>query len=399
MLLVSRILHSLSLDTVGGVESVFGDYLRHPESAAHEHHLMILNRRCHPFFKEAVQKRTTTTFHAKYAGPLRLPRSLRPCWSAHHAARLKPDIQIIYNTLDNPSAWAAAPHATTRIYYERGAAWWSIADRATVSRHIELTHHFFCNSNAARRILEIRYGVESSRCDVIYNPMRLAPFTLVDQATINKSPRFRIGMAGRLIAVKGMVIGLHALALLLKKSPNFELVIAGVGPEQSMLQDVSRRLGLERSISFLGVVSDMRAFYTSLDVFACPSLREPLGNVAIEANGCGCPVICTEVDGLPEAIVPNRTGFCIHPVLTQAEYQSLGVAEKALPELVYDPVSDSLVTPRAISPDQLADAIWQLAQSPEQRATLAQDAVLMSRQRFSMEGYIQKFHALLTERR
>jgi glycosyltransferase involved in cell wall biosynthesis len=97
--------------------------------------------------------------------------------------------------------------------------------------------------------------------------------------------------------------------------------------------------------------------------------------------------------------VPNRTGFCIHPVLTQAEYQSLGVAEKALPELVYDPVSDSLVTPRAISPDQLADAIWQLAQSPEQRATLAQDAVLMSRQRFSMEGYIQKFHALLTERR
>jgi glycosyltransferase involved in cell wall biosynthesis len=391
---LKRVLHSLNLDVVGGVESIFGEYLKSSQSADLGHDLLILNRRCHPFFKQAVQQRIITCFHAKYVGPFYLPKLLRKRWAAYQASRLRPDVHLIYNTLDNPSAWAVNPYAKTRIYYERGSAWLSPQDHAVITHNIEQTDHFFCNSKAAQRILELRFGVSPERCEVIYNPMRLKYGHMIEKDA-SKKQRFRIGLAGRLIPVKGMVIALHALAVLLKRNQAFEVVIAGEGPELEKLQEVARDLGLGSAVQFLGVVKNMSAFYSSLDVFVCPSLREPLGNVAIEANGRGCPVICTQVDGLPEAIVPGRTGICLQPTLSQADYFALGVSDASLPEQVYDPVNDRLSAPRAVHPSHLVEAIWELYQSPERHAEMASEAFKLSRERFSMDSYVKNLHALI----
>jgi glycosyltransferase involved in cell wall biosynthesis len=400
---MSRILHCLNLDTIGGVESIFGDYLRHDSSATHDHHLMILNRRCHDFFRDAVNKRITSILHSKYVGPFRIPKSLRSSWSTYWCKRLLPDIQIIYNTLDNEPAWSAAQYAGKCIYYERGAAWLCKSKDGIVAKNLAKVDRFFCNSWAAKRVLKLRFDVDASQCDVIYNPLRLSD-AFTSKAASQLFPKtnykvdadvnlkFRIGMAGRLIPVKGMVIGLHALAELLKRSPQFELYIAGQGPEREMLDSVARGLGITHAVKFLGTVNDMTSFYSNLDVFVCPSLREPLGNVAIEANGCGCPVICTNVDGLPEAITHDYTGWCIAPSLSDVEYFSLGVFDQRLPELVYDPVSDSLTNPRALSPQHLAESIWTLFERPSLKSESAENSILSANERFSMIGYVDQFH-------
>jgi len=404
---MSRILHCLNLDTIGGVESIFADYLRH-DFSSHEHHLMILNRRCHDFFKEAVDKHIESTLHAKYVGPLRIPKSLRSWWSSCWSKRLLPDVQIIYNTLDNGPAWTAAQFVDRCIYYERGAAWLCKNTDRVIAKNLTQVDRFFCNSRAARRVLELRFDVDPSQCDVIYNPLRLENIRssqvgsqhlskTSSQSDTKVKQKFRVGMAGRLIPVKGMVIGLHALAELLKRSSAFELLIAGQGPEREMLDAVAQGLGISHAVKFLGTVSDMTAFYSNLDVFACPSLREPLGNVAIEANGCGCPVICSDVDGLPEAITHNDTGRCIAPTLSPREYFSLGVHDQKLPELVYDPSSDNLINPRALSPMHLADSIWQLFQFPSLRSKLAENAIISTNTRFMMSGYVDQFHRLLSK--
>jgi len=391
---LDRILHSLNLDTIGGVESIFGSYLENAASATFKHHLMVLNRRCHPFFRPAVNQRISSLFYAKYLGLMHLPKMFRKCWASYSSSKLKPDIHIIYNTLDNPSAWAANHYAKTRIYYERGAAWIGSKESSTIVQNIRSTHHFFCNSNAAKRVLELRYGVDSKRCDVIYNPLRLDP-EISSMNTTQDNNRFRIGVAGRLIPIKGTVIAFHALARLLKKNSGFELIIVGDGPEREKLKEIAHNLGLSSSIKFLGVLKDMDSFYASIDVLICPSLRESLGNVAIEGNARGCPVICSLVDGLAEAIVPEITGICIEPVLSKSEYLQLGVQGKDFPEQVYDPMSDSLMPPRAISPDHLAEAIWQLFQSPDKRAEMSRAAFKLSRERFNMEGYVKNLHTLI----
>ena len=389
---MSRILHSLNLDTVGGVESIFADYLTHPGSAAHEHHLMILNRHCHPFFKKAVLSHMESVFHARYYGPFRISGSLRVPRATRYAANLKPDILMVYNTPDNACAWTAADHTRTCIYYERGAAWWASARDDAVMRHFQRTNRFFCNSHAAKRLLNLRFAIPESLCDVIYNPMR---FENRHPRPKREPGRFRIGMAGRLIPAKGMIIGLHAMAELLKKDPHFELVIAGTGPELEMLQTMAQKLGISHAVTFLGVMQDMSEFYHSLDLFVCPSLREPLGNVAIEANGSGCPVICTQVDGLPEAIIPGETGLCLPGTVILSDYRKLGVSSPSLPHHVYDPARDEVVQPRALNPSTLAEAIWDLASSPDKRAAMSLAASESVKERFSLEGYVKRLHELI----
>lgn len=394
---MARLIHCLSLDTVGGVESVFADYLQNPKSKAHEHHLLILNEKCNAFFRPAVRENSATTTHAKYFGPFKVPKLIRPFLASRQLNRIKADLRIVYNSLDNPSAWATRACASRIVYYERGGAWWNPQNLKTAQNNIQRTHRFFCNSNASKRILEIRYGVRPSLCDVIYNPCRFSPGPARQPRDFTRQTDFVIGMAGRLIPVKGMVIGLHALANLRKRSPHFRLLIAGDGPEMNTLKETSRRLGVENFVSFLGVIKDMPAFYESLDLFLCPSLREPFGNVVIEANASGCPVLCTNVDGLPEAMVPGKTGLCLSPTLSISDYLFLGVDKPSLPELVYHPTTDDLRPPLALDPDSVANALWDLAQSPESLDSMRRDGSARVRNACHINHYVERFHSLIQQ--
>lgn len=394
---MARLIHCLSLDTVGGVESVFADYLNHPKSDALEHHLMILNERCNPFFKSAVRENITTTTHVKYFGPFKLPKSIRSILAERHFNRVKACLRIVYNSLDNPSAWATSSRSDKIVYYERGGAWWTPPNLKTAQENLRRVQRFFCNSKASKRLLEIRYGVDSRLCDIIYNPSRFVAINAPTSKDLTQSKEFVFGMAGRLIPVKGMAIGLHALASLLKRSPHFRLVIAGDGPEMPTLQDTSRLLGIQNSVSFLGVVKDMRAFFASIDVFLCPSLREPFGNVVIEANGCGCPVVCANVDGLPEAMLPGKTGICLEPTLSTTDYLSLGVARRSLPELVYHPKIDDLRPPLALDPTVVANTLWDLAHSPESLQSLSREGYDRTRRAYHIDHYVERFHSLIKD--
>jgi len=59
------------------------------------------------------------------------------------------------------------------------------------------------------------------------------------------------------------------------------------------------------------------------DVFVLPSLSEGRPNVVAEAASSGLPVIATRVDGTPELIDDQRTGFLITPRSTKELYERL----------------------------------------------------------------------------
>ena len=51
---------------------------------------------------------------------------------------------------------------------------------------------------------------------------------------------------------------------------------------------------------------------SAADVFACPSIYEPLVIVNLEAMACGTAVVASDVGGIPEVVVDGSTGTLVH---------------------------------------------------------------------------------------
>ena len=76
-----------------------------------------------------------------------------------------------------------------------------------------------------------------------------------------------------------------------------------------------RALGqaLARRIHFAGRRKDVGTALRAFDVFALPTRREAFGTVFVEAAAMGLPVIGTQVGGVPETMMPGRSGLLVPP--------------------------------------------------------------------------------------
>jgi glycosyltransferase involved in cell wall biosynthesis len=139
----------------------------------------------------------------------------------------------------------------------------------------------------------------------------------------------------------------------------------------------------------------MRTFYASIDCLLHPALREPFGLAPIEAAAQGCPVIAAAVDGLPEAVLHGVSGYCIPPRLPVAEYPALGGSMRELPEMVYDPQSDTLSPPRLVDPQRLADAVSEMFSGPKMFENLSRSASAHALQEFDFTRHVEKVMSVL----
>jgi glycosyltransferase involved in cell wall biosynthesis len=108
---------------------------------------------------------------------------------------------------------------------------------------------------------------------------------------------------GRLVDKKGVDILLRAMPAVLERRPLARLTIIGHGPLAESLRKLSSELGIDTVVDFLGPLpaSDLPAWYGRVSVFAAPFRsatsgdQEGLGLVLVEALGCGCPVVTTDI--------------------------------------------------------------------------------------------------------
>ncbi|MCP4690382.1 MAG: glycosyltransferase, partial [Desulfobacterales bacterium] len=116
---------------------------------------------------------------------------------------------------------------------------------------------------------------------------------------------------GRLIDIKGFDDLLDAFARLPRDvggRPVF-LVIAGDGPLAEPLHRQADGLNISQRLRWAGWRDDATPFYHLADIFLCPSRRETLGNVILEAWAHQLPVISTMTPGGLELIVEGENGL------------------------------------------------------------------------------------------
>jgi glycosyltransferase involved in cell wall biosynthesis len=84
------------------------------------------------------------------------------------------------------------------------------------------------------------------------------------------------------------------------------LTIAGFGTLRGMLEAQAERLGIAAMVSFAGAVAqaDLPALYRRAALVVAPSVRAVSGDqeglpvVLMEAIGCGCPIVASDIPGV-----------------------------------------------------------------------------------------------------
>ena len=151
----------------------------------------------------------------------------------------------------------------------------------------------------AERIARWDRGVDLAR----FSPERRVP-GLLDPSRIN------VLYSGRLTREKGVDLLADAFLEAHRLRPALQLVLAGGGPEEAVLRE---RLG--DAATFLGWLEGdaLAAAYASADLFLFCSQTDTYGQVLLEAQASGLPVVAVAAGGPAELVAHGRSGLLCSP--------------------------------------------------------------------------------------
>lgn len=139
-------------------------------------------------------------------------------------------------------------------------------------------------------------SLSSRHIHIIANGIDLTKYTKSDDSTPKSKTIFYVG---RLEKRKGLKYLLEAFALLKKVHPEFNLIIAGNGPDKEKLESFVKDNKIE-NVEFLGYITEdtKRRLLRESAIFCSPSLYgESFGIVLLEAMASGCVVVAGNNSG------------------------------------------------------------------------------------------------------
>jgi glycosyltransferase involved in cell wall biosynthesis len=114
---------------------------------------------------------------------------------------------------------------------------------------------------------------------------------------------------GRVSKEKNLEILVKAFRSLVQSGEKVNLFIVGDGPYREEMEQALT----ETPTIFMGYVEGeaLAEVYASCDLFVFPSTTDTFGNVVLEGQASGLPVIVTNCGGPQENIIPGKTGMVV----------------------------------------------------------------------------------------
>lgn len=194
-------------------------------------------------------------------------------------------------------------------------------------RHIRIerrlsrfTHKIICCSEAVENFVKDFEKIKDGKTIVIYNGVdedRFSTFkdskSLLAELGIDEGSSV-VGTVSSLTPHKGHEHLIQAASLVLDTLPSTRFLIVGDGPLRTRLENQAKNLNIYSSVIFSGERKDIPEILSLMDVFVLPSFsREGLGLAIIEAMAAERPVVATEIGGIPEAVIKEKTGLLVPP--------------------------------------------------------------------------------------
>lgn len=135
---------------------------------------------------------------------------------------------------------------------------------------------------------------------------------------------------GRLVEKKSPILLIKAFKIVFenyKERIKLKLIIIGDGPLKEEAMNLANELGVSQQVKFMGALKHEEIIkyltnsqiYTQHCITAPDGDQEGLGMTFLEASAVGLPVVATNHDGIPDAVINNKTGFLV----TEGDYEEM----------------------------------------------------------------------------
>jgi glycosyltransferase involved in cell wall biosynthesis len=195
----------------------------------------------------------------------------------------------------------------------QGKPWRRIGDREVIARG---SSAFIAVSREdRRRMIEIE-GIDPD--DVLFIPNGIPapppPSGADVRAELGIAPDAPlIGTVSVLRPQKALDVLLRATRILVDEFPGLRVLIAGEGDRRFALEDLTKELGLEDNVLFLGVRTDVPDVLDAIDVAVSSSDFEGSPLSVMEYMEAARPIVATRVGGVPDLIDDGVHGRLVDP--------------------------------------------------------------------------------------
>ncbi|HCR72603.1 MAG TPA: hypothetical protein DIW23_14260 [Anaerolineae bacterium] len=172
-----------------------------------------------------------------------------------------------------------------------------------------------------REIILIPNGIDTNhfkpmeRNDLLAEALEIENGKLKVEEGKKKEERKVVGFVGELREKKGLQTLLLAYAQVNKKQPVTLLIVGEVRQgEDKKFFDEFQVTNPDSRIIVTGLIphKDLPSYYSLIDVFIHPSLRDGMPNAVLEAMACGKTVIATPVGGVIDVIEDKKNGYFVN---------------------------------------------------------------------------------------
>lgn len=208
---------------------------------------------------------------------------------------------------------------------------WKVIFLPFEKRTYRLADWIVAVSEATKKALVEKYGVTEHKITVIHNAVDTGRFHPLE---ILKKPHSLLYI-GRIDKRKGIEFLLRSMPLVVRTTPEAQLLVGGKGNYLKKMKSLVRQLDLERNVTFLGFVPDdqLNTLYNQARCVVVPSIFEGFGITVIEALAAGTRVVGTDVDGIREILNSGEYGRLVpygnHLALADAIIAELSEPKRA----------------------------------------------------------------------
>jgi glycosyltransferase involved in cell wall biosynthesis len=195
--------------------------------------------------------------------------------------------------------------------------WWAVKKICA-----PMTDHFISVSTVISQ-KAIRAGIDRpEKFSTVYSGMELDWFLKADVDPVAVRREFGIpedalvvGKIARLFNLKGHDQLLDAAPRIVERHPDVRFFLIGDGVLYEHLVERARKAGILDNFVFAGLIARERIpeMISAMDVVVHTSLREGLARVLPQALAMGKPCVSFDIDGAPEVVIPDQTGFLVQP--------------------------------------------------------------------------------------